>query len=131
MLTDPAHRARGSVEAEVQAVPDRPQVTIVGGGMITQIQLLPTIYHMQRQGELGEIHICALNSPPIQALQDDAALARAFPGQRFVPHPDPAKVAAQEKFPDGYRQVLAKAPPAASPWWRCPTRCTTRCSWRP
>ena len=28
----------------------RPVVTIVGGGMITRIQLLPSIYHLQREG---------------------------------------------------------------------------------
>jgi hypothetical protein len=30
-----------------------PQVLIVGGGMITHDQLLPSIWHMQRQGAAG------------------------------------------------------------------------------
>ncbi len=37
----------------------KPQVIIVGGGMITRIQLLPTIYHLQREGAIGDIHLCA------------------------------------------------------------------------
>lgn len=44
----------------------KPQVIVVGGGMITRIQLLPTLYHLQREGLLGEIHICALNTPPLK-----------------------------------------------------------------
>ncbi|MCD6364986.1 MAG: Gfo/Idh/MocA family oxidoreductase [Planctomycetes bacterium] len=88
----------------------RPQVTIVGGGMITQTQLLPTIYHMQREGLLGEIHICALDCRPLEALQADKTLSRAFPGQGFIPHPDPAKVDVSEKFPDLYKEVFAAAP---------------------
>jgi D-galacturonate reductase len=90
-------------------VSDKPRVTVVGGGMITQIQLLPTIYHLQREGVLGEIHICALNSPPIKAIQDDPALGRAFPGQSFIPHPDPAKVRPDQAFPEQFKEVLASA----------------------
>jgi len=89
---------------------DKPQVTVIGGGMITQIQLLPTIYHLQREGVVGDIHVVALNSPPIKALQADATLARAFPDQGFTPHPDPAKVQPDEKFPDLYKEVFAAAP---------------------
>ncbi len=91
-------------------MPNKPRVTIIGGGMITQIQLLPTIYHLQREGLIGDIHVCALNSPPIKAIQDDASLARAFPGQSVIPHPDPARVKAEEKFPDLFKEVLADAP---------------------
>jgi len=78
--------------------------------MITRIQLLPTVYHLQRQGLVGEIHICALNAEPIKEMQADSTLARSFPGQDFVPYPDPAKVDPQEKFFDLYKEVLAAAP---------------------
>lgn len=87
-----------------------PRVTIIGGGMITKVQLLPTIYHLQREGVLGEIHINALNAPPLADLQNDATFKRAFPGQSFVPHPDPAKVSAKDVFPNLYKDVLAAAP---------------------
>jgi predicted dehydrogenase len=87
-----------------------PQINIIGGGMITQIQLLPTIYHLQREGLVGEIHVCALNSPPILDLQNDPVLKKGFPGQQIVPHPNPAAVSADEVFPDLYKQVLEEAP---------------------
>jgi hypothetical protein len=38
-------------------------VTIVGGGMITNDLLLPSLYHLQRTGAVGPIRICALNTP--------------------------------------------------------------------
>ncbi len=88
-----------------------PTVTIVGGGMITGMQLLPTIYHMQRQGQVGEIHVCALNAPPLRALADDPTLRRGFPDQRFLPHPDPAEVSDDRTFPDLYREVVAAMRP--------------------
>ncbi|MCG3180183.1 MAG: hypothetical protein BIFFINMI_02540 [Phycisphaerae bacterium] len=88
-----------------------PDVVVVGGGMITQIQLLPTLYHLQRTGVLGKLSVCALDAGPIRALQNDPVLARGFPGRSFTPYPDPAKVDAKAKFPDLYKEVIAKLPP--------------------
>ncbi len=89
---------------------NRPQVTIIGGGMISRVQILPTLYHLQRSGVVGEIHICALNAAPLKELQEDPALRAGFPAQDFVPHPDPGKVALDDKFPDLYKDVFAAAP---------------------
>jgi len=88
----------------------KPTVSIVGGGMITGMQLLPSIYHMQRQGLLGDINICALNAEPLKRLMDDPTLTRGFPGQGFKPYPDPAKVDLQEPFPELYKEVIAGMP---------------------
>jgi len=87
-----------------------PRVTIVGGGMITRIQLLPTIYHLQREGLVGDIHICALNAAPLAEIRSDVTLSRGFPGQSFTPHPDPARAPADKPFPGLYKEVLAAAP---------------------
>jgi len=88
---------------------NKPQVCIVGGGMITQVQILPSIYHLQRLGIIGDISICALNSAPLKTLAEDKMLERAFPGQSFTAHPsldtDP-----NENFPDMFKQVIAKMP---------------------
>ena len=89
---------------------EAPRISIIGGGMITRIQLLPTVYQLQREGLLGDIHICALNAEPLKELQDDPMLLQAFPGQTFVPHPDPAKADADEKFPKLFKEILAEAP---------------------
>ena len=61
----------------------RPQVTIVGGGMITHDQILPTLYHMQRSGAIGEITVCASRPATVQALAAAESLLLAFPGQTF------------------------------------------------
>ena len=90
---------------------DKPTVTIIGGGMITGMQLLPTIYHLQRTGAVGEIGVCALNAAPLKALAEDETLARAFPGQSFAPHPDPAKTTDDQTFPQLYREVVSAMGP--------------------
>ncbi len=87
----------------------KPQVCIVGGGMITQVQILPSIYHLQRMGIVGDISVCALNSPPLKVLADDETFKESFPGQSFTAYPsldtDPEK-----KFPDIFKEVIAKMP---------------------
>ena len=87
------------------------QVVVVGGGMITQVQLLPTLYHLQHTGAIGPISVCALDAGPLRTLQADGALTRGFPGQAFVPYPDPARVDSAARFPDLYKEVIAKLPP--------------------
>jgi len=88
---------------------DKPQICIVGGGMITQVQILPTIYHLQRMGKIGDISICALNSPPLKVLAEDSTLKEAFPGQSFTAHP-PIDTDPDKKFPDLFKEVIAKMP---------------------
>ncbi len=85
-------------------------VTIVGGGMITNDLILPSIYHLQRTGVINEIAVCALNTSPLKALKDSAELRAAFPGQDFTAYPgmeNPLDAA----FPDLFKEVLAKMKP--------------------
>jgi len=86
------------------------QVVIVGGGMITHDQLLPSLYHLQRRGQIGAIKICALNSGPLRALAGAKHLADAFPGQSFEARPaldEPP----EHNFPDLYRETIAGLTP--------------------
>lgn len=87
-----------------------PQVTVVGGGMITHDQILPSLYHLQRQGLIGTIAVCALQARPLKELADSALFARAFPGQSFRPYPDLAGDL-DAPHPDLYQQVIAAMPP--------------------
>lgn len=73
-------------------------VLIVGGGMITRDQLLPTLYHMQREGRVAEIGVCARRRDTLDALSSQT-LARAFPQQSFHASTRP------------YREVIAALPP--------------------
>ena len=86
------------------------EVTIVGGGMITFDLLLPSLYHLQRIGVVGSIHICALNTAPLKALAENPEFHEAFPGQGFTPHPA-LSAPAEAQFPELYRQVIAGMAP--------------------
>jgi predicted dehydrogenase len=88
----------------------KPQVTVVGGGMITNDQILPTLYHMQRQGRIGEIHICALTARPLKDLADSELFARAFPGQMFCAYPE-LSGDLDRPCPNLFREVIAQMPP--------------------
>ncbi|HOL50283.1 MAG TPA: Gfo/Idh/MocA family oxidoreductase, partial [bacterium] len=85
-------------------------VTIVGGGMITNDLLLPAIYHLQRTGIVDSIQICALNSAPLKYLRDNPELQQAFPGQSFTPYPDFSEPE-QKNYPELYRDVISKMKP--------------------
>lgn len=85
-------------------------VVIVGGGMITNDLLLPSVYHLQRIGVVGRIAVCALNAPPLKALQESRELAAAFPGQTFDAYPS-VDEPATKLYPDIYKQVIARAKP--------------------
>ncbi len=87
-----------------------PQVLIVGGGMITHDQLLPSIWHMQRQGLLGDISVCALTARPLKELMESESLRRAFPGQTFQAWPDPTGDL-DRPHPDLYRELIGRLPP--------------------
>ena len=85
----------------------RTQVLIVGGGMITHDQLLPSLYHIQRQGRLGPIAVCASRFSTVRDLARAETLLRAFPGQSFRAWPDrdgPPQ-------PDLFREAIAALPP--------------------
>lgn len=88
----------------------RVDVTIVGGGMITHDLILPSVYHLQRTGVVGDIHVCALNNPPLKELKESAEIREAFPGCDFTPHPslseDPSG-----NFPELYKEVLSSMKP--------------------
>ncbi len=79
---------------------------IIGGGMITNDLLLPSIYHLQRTGFVNNIKICALDSAPLKALKTNPEISAAFPGQDFEAFPNISE-SGDRKFPDLYKEVLA------------------------
>ena len=84
-------------------------VLLIGGGMITRLQVLPSLYQLQRTGKIGDITICARRKSTVAPLLRDEDLKAAFPGQSFTPLPGPD--AADEVQPDLYKQALADLPP--------------------
>ncbi len=86
------------------------EVTIVGGGMITNDLILPCVYHLQRLKIVAGINICALNTPPLKALKANDELKHAFPGQDFTPYPS-LDTPETENRPETYKEVIASMPP--------------------
>jgi predicted dehydrogenase len=84
-------------------------VCVVGGGMIVHDQILPSLYHLQRTGAIGQIDIAATSSARIRDLLNER-FERAFPGQSFRAHPaagaDPG-----ERQPGLYKEVVAGLAP--------------------
>ncbi|MBV9085519.1 MAG: Gfo/Idh/MocA family oxidoreductase [Acidobacteriaceae bacterium] len=87
----------------------KPEVLVVGGGMITHDQLLPSLYHLQRQGRLGEISVCAQRRRTVQALSASRTLAEAFPGQSFRCFPNSGD--SDKPEPDLFRDLIARMSP--------------------
>lgn len=85
-------------------------VTIIGGGMITNDLILPSIYHLQRIGAVKNINICALNNAPLKALKENKEIQQAFPGQDFKAFPSLSE-APDRNFPDLYKEVISKMQP--------------------
>jgi hypothetical protein len=77
----------------------KPAVAIIGGGMITHDQLLPSVWQLQRLGVVGDVTVCARHESTLAALRDSATLRRAFPERTFKASTRP------------YAEVIASLPP--------------------
>jgi predicted dehydrogenase len=85
-----------------------PEILIVGGGMIVHDQILPSLYHMQRQKRVGAITVCASLHQTVAKLAEAPAIRRAFPGQSFRMLP---AAPSDTRQPELYREAIAKLPP--------------------
>ncbi len=84
-----------------------PRVLVIGAGMITGDQLLPSLYHLQRKGRIGEIAVCASRFSTVRDLARAGTLLRAFPGRSFRAYPD----GDGPPQPELYREAIAGLPP--------------------
>ena len=87
---------------------NKPQVTVIGGGMITHDQILPSLYQLQRLGRIGDIVVSASRRRTVETLAQAKDIAHAFPGHSFRAFPesgDPDK-----PQPELYRSVIERMP---------------------
>lgn len=79
-------------------------VLLVGGGMISREVILPTLFQIQRMGEIGEITVCSRRGRTLHGLRE------LFPNNPFHGYPsfdaDP-----EVSYPDLYRKALEEAAP--------------------
>jgi D-galacturonate reductase len=83
-----------------------PEVLVVGGGMITNDQILPSLYQMQRLGVIGQIGVVAQHRRTVLKLKISEQFAIAFPGQTFRDFP----AEGDDPQPDLYRELIANMP---------------------
>ena len=77
----------------------KPGVALIGGGMIVQDQILPSLYQLQRSNIIGDIRVCERRAAALDALAQNETIRRAFPGHSFARSLEP------------YLEMLAKLPP--------------------
>lgn len=63
----------------------RMHVTVIGGGMIVHDQILPSLYQLRRRGLIGNITVCARRKETLDSLAANEQIARAYPGESFIP----------------------------------------------
>jgi predicted dehydrogenase len=78
---------------------------VIGGGMISQEVIIPTLIQERRRGVIGDIHVSALNAAIIQQSQG------LFGAGAFFGYPDPARYAPDDNQPTLYREAMAKLGP--------------------
>ena len=78
-------------------------VVVVGAGMFTRDVILPSLYHLQRCGEVGSISVAATSTARLAPLAGDDEFAEAFPGQGFTAYPD---LSSGERDPRAYLRAL-------------------------
>jgi len=89
---------------------EKTNVLVVGGGMITHDQILPSLFQLQRDNVIGPIQVCALNAAPLKVLAESPRFAEAFPDQGFAAHPS-LDTAPDKTHPDLYRELIQALPP--------------------
>jgi len=87
----------------------KPEILVVGGGMIVHDQLLPALYQLQRLGRIGEISVCAQRAATVTALAAAPLLCEAFPGQSFRAFPHGCD--SDQPHPELYRELLGRMAP--------------------
>jgi D-galacturonate reductase len=81
---------------------------VIGGGMITHDQLLPSLFQLRRLGRIGNIRVCARKSTTLQKLAASETIRAAFPGQTFEPVTEPFEQVLNSMAP---RQLAVVAVP--------------------
>jgi len=76
-------------------------VLVIGGGMISQEVILPTVFQERRRGNVGRVLISSLTGDIIQQVRE------VLPGEPFEAYPEPNDVDPKQPFPDLFREALA------------------------
>jgi len=75
-------------------------VLVVGGGMISEEVILPTLFQERREGRVGEVLVATRRPATISRLRE------VFPGREFRGYPDPDKFPPEDSHPQSYKEAL-------------------------
>ena len=75
---------------------------VVGGGMITEEVILPTLFQQQRRGSIGKITVVSRRAATIKHLR------QVFPRETFAGLPDPAEVDSDSSQGEGYKEAIKR-----------------------
>lgn len=76
-------------------------VLVIGGGMISEEVVLPTVFQEQRDGRVGEVLVASRRASTLQHLRE------YFPNTDFAAYPDPDCAPLDESRPECFREALA------------------------
>lgn len=77
---------------------------VVGGGMITQEVILPTLFQERRRGRIADVSLASRRAATVRACQE------MFPGEPLAGFPDPATTDAEASRPEAYLDALDALP---------------------
>ncbi|RKY62095.1 MAG: hypothetical protein DRP95_01995 [Candidatus Latescibacterota bacterium] len=75
-------------------------VLVIGGGMISEEVILPTLFQERREGRVGEVLVATRRPATISRLR------HVFPGRDFRGYPDPDRFPPEDSHPQSYREAL-------------------------
>lgn len=83
-------------------------ILVIGGGMISEEVVLPTVFQERRDGRIGEVSIASRRAKTLKHLQG------FFPTETFRSYPDPDTTPLDQSCPEAFQQALADLKPPAA-----------------
>lgn len=83
-------------------------ILVVGGGMISQELILPTVFQQRRAGKIDKILIATRRAKTINTIR------QAFANEEFDAWPDPNNVDPQASYPEIYKDAIEALPAPAA-----------------
>ena len=77
-------------------------VLVIGGGMICEELVLPTVFQHRRLGNVGKVSVVSLNSGIISRLRG------MFPDEEFTAAPEPEKYPPGQNLPQEYKRLIGQ-----------------------
>jgi D-galacturonate reductase len=102
--TPPLPNPQSAIRKPQRGVGTSLSILVVGGGMITEEVILPTLFQQQHYGSVGNISVVSRRAATIEHLRE------IFPRAKFSGIPDPAKTDSESSHAEAYKEAIKKLP---------------------